>query len=137
MKRSRILSGTALALMLSCGMASCQESLEERAEREAREYTEKFCPTPPQNDVITDSVVFDRQTRTWTQYLTFTGIIDDADGINRHKDEIQTSLLNSIRQNTEMKRYKEDGFNFAYICRSKKNPQTVLLNLKYTPKDYK
>ena len=47
-------------MVMSAPLTSCQESLEERAEREAREYTEKHCPTPPQNDVITDSIVFDR-----------------------------------------------------------------------------
>ena len=74
---------------------------------------------------------------TWTQYLTFTGIIDDEKGIREHNEEIHESLLESIRQNTEMKRYKEAGFSFAYICRSKKDPKTILLTLKYTPKDYR
>lgn len=124
-------------MVMSAPLTSCQESLEERAEREAREYTEKHCPTPPQNDVITDSIVFDRNTRTWTQYLTFTGIIDDEKGLREHNEEIHKSLLESIRQNTEMKRYKEAGFSFAYICRSKKDPKTILLTLKYTPKDYR
>lgn len=124
-------------VLMSSSLTGCQESLEERAEREAKEYTLKHCPTPPQNDVITDSVVFDKKTRTWTQHLTFTGIIDNEEGIREHSDEINKSLLESIRQNTEMKRYKEAGFTFAYICRSKKNPGTILLSLKYSPKDYR
>lgn len=117
-------------------LTACQESIEERAERESRQYTEKFCPTPPQNDVITDSLVFDRATRTQKYYVTFTGVIDDADAISEHADDIRVQLLESIRNNTSMKAYKEASFNFEYICRSLKQPGHVHLHLVYKPKDY-
>ena len=40
-------------------LASCTESLEDKAAREAKEYTEKYCPTPYVNDSRTDSATFD------------------------------------------------------------------------------
>ena len=49
-------------------LASCTESLEDRAVREAREYTEKVRPTPYINDSRTDSAVFDKTSRTYTYY---------------------------------------------------------------------
>ena len=122
------------ALLLS--LSSCYESLEERARREAREFTEKYCPTPPDHSVITDSLVFDPATRTQKYYLTFTGVIDDAEALAKHAPEIKTELLESIRGNTSMKPYKEAGFNFEYVCRSQKNPSQILIHVVYRPKDY-
>ena len=40
-------------------LASCQETLEERAAREAREVTEAKCPMPIGNNMYLDSIVFD------------------------------------------------------------------------------
>ncbi len=42
-------------IMLITLLASCSESIEDRAAREAKEYTEKVCPTPFANDGHTDS----------------------------------------------------------------------------------
>ena len=39
---------------------ACQESMEDRAAREAKEYTKRMCPTPIYNDTRTDSVTFDK-----------------------------------------------------------------------------
>ena len=125
-----------IAACLLASLSSCYESLEERAQREAREYTEKYCPTPPDHSVITDSLVFDPATRTQKYYLTFTGLIDDAEALAEHAPEIKTELLESIRGNTSMKPYKEAGFNFEYVCRSQKNPSQVLIHVVYRPKDY-
>ena len=126
----------ASAVLLALATTACQESIEERAQREAREYTEKYCPTPPQNDVITDSIVFNPQTRTQTSYLRFTGMIDNAETIRSHGDDIKKTLLENIRQNTDLRQYKEAGFKFEYVCRSEKDPKQILLNMKYSPKDY-
>lgn len=122
-------------LLFALSLSSCHESLEKRAEREAREFTEKNCPTPPQNDAITDSLVFDVVTRTHKTYLTFTGQIDNPEAIKEHEEDIRKELLNTIRQNTSMKAYKDAGFNFEYICRSEKEGK-IVLHLKYSEKDY-
>ena len=47
---------------------SCQESLEQRAAREAREMTETKCPMPLGDNMFLDSVVFDIPTLTQSQY---------------------------------------------------------------------
>ena len=35
-----------IVIMLAMTLAACHESIEDRAEREAREFTRRFCPTP-------------------------------------------------------------------------------------------
>ena len=61
-------------------LASCQESLEERAAREAREVTEAKCPMPIGNNMYLDSIVFDIPSITQTQYFRFTGDSDNDVG---------------------------------------------------------
>ncbi len=50
------------SIFLASLVVSCTESLEDKAVREAKEYTEKYCPTPYVNDSRTDSAVFDKNT---------------------------------------------------------------------------
>lgn len=123
--------------MAVAALTACQESVDERAAREAREYTEKYCPTPPQNDVVTDSMTFDTKTRAIVTYLTFSGLIDDAKAISEHSDEIRRGQLEAIRQNTTLTNYKEAGLTFVYVCRSQKKPGTELLRMTFTAKDYR
>lgn len=128
-------SGAALlfgALLFS----SCWESLEDRAERESREYTLKFCPTPPENGVISDSLVFDKKTKTQYYYITFTGDIDNAEAIAMHMDKLKQGLCEQVRSNPRNQAYKDAGFNFAYVCRSQKTGK-VILNFTVTPQLYK
>lgn len=115
---------------------ACHESLEDRAAREAKEYTEKYCPTPVNNFTRTDSVVFDKATRTYHYYCTLMGRVDDAEIINKNKSKINEGLRQSIVESTSIKAYKEAGFHFTYTCRSQKNPQLVLFESTYTKKDY-
>lgn len=134
----RFRSATYLSVCLSfVGMtmfSSCQESLEDRAERESKEYTMKFCPTPPENDVITDSLVFDKKTKTQYYYLTFTGPIDDEEMISKNKSKLREGLLEQTRSNPQTKIYREAGFAWAYVCRSQKTGK-VILDLKFSAKD--
>lgn len=130
------LSGVAMSVLGIMMLASCQESLEERAERESREYTQKFCPTPPENGVISDSLVFDRKTKTQYYYLTFTGAIDEPEKISQNMEQLKEGLRDQVRANSNNQAYKDAGFSFAYVCRSQKTGK-VILNYTVTQKDYK
>ena len=55
---------------------------------------------------------------------------------NKNKSKINDGLLQSITKSTNIKAYKEAGFNFAYTCRSQKNPRLILFEGMYTQKDY-
>ncbi len=108
-------------------LSSCQETMEERAAREAKNYTRKYCPTPFVNYVRTDSVTFDTRTRTYTYHCTFSGVLDDAEAIETHRSKIEDMLRSSVRGSTSMKPYVEAGFHFIYLCRSESNPKEILV----------
>lgn len=127
----------AISVIAAISLTSCYENLEDRAEREAREYTKKYCPTPPQNDVITDSIVFDKKTKTQIHYLRFTGIIDNEEAVKEYSKTLKEGMTETIRNDAKMEKYKEAGFSFRYVCRSAKNPKTLLLDMNLGPKDYK
>lgn len=116
----------ALALGCISVFASCHESLEDRAEREAKEFTQKFCPTPPENGVITDSIVFNKATRTRTYHYTFVNELDNEEALSLKKDEIVHGLLIQIRSNPQNKSYIEAGFAFSYVCRSESKGNVIL-----------
>ena len=112
-------------------LAACQESLEDRAERECKEYTQRMCPTPMYNNTRTDSVTFDKATKTYTYHCSFFNQLDDSAAINRVKEQLYNDLKKGIIEDTHTKAYKEAGFNFHYLCRSAKNPNAVLFEALY------
>lgn len=116
---------------LAVCLVACQESMEERAAREAYNYTRKFCPTPFVNCIRTDSVVFDGRTRTYLYYCTFGDVLDDSEVISANRQKVEDILRSSIRQSTTMKQYVEAGFHFRYICRSEKSPSVVLIQTAF------
>lgn len=109
-------------------LASCTESLENRAVREAREYTEKVCPTPYINDSRTDSAVFDKTSHTYTYYLTLRGKADNAEAIALHKKELHDLQKQSLDNNPGIKNYQEAHFAFRFIYRSASQPEKILLD---------
>ncbi len=112
--------------LLTLLFVSCHESLEERAEREAREYTERNCPTPVVNFSRTDSVRFDRETRNYIYYCSFVDRFDNENVVNESKEQIHKGLYNAISCDVGLKQYVEAGFSFTYIVRSDKQPSKVL-----------
>ncbi len=107
-------------------MTACGESLEQRAAREAKDYTERCCPTPVVNYSRTDSVSFDINTRTYTYYCSFVDVLDDKKWVQEHKKELQEGIHDIVYNNAGLKAYVEKGIKFHYIIRSDKDPKTVL-----------
>ncbi len=113
-------------IILITMLSACHEGLEKRAEREAREYTEKFCPTPIINYTRTDSVKFDTEKKNYIYYCSFHDAFDNENIVRKSKDKISEGLYESISTNTGMKVYIDAGFSFTYIVRSGSNPTKVL-----------
>lgn len=109
-------------------LVSCTESLEDKAVREAKEYTKKVCPTPYVNDGRTDSASFDKSTRTYTYYMSLRGKADNALLINNNKKKLHEIQKESLDNNPGLKKYKEAHFSFRFIYHSAKNPKEVLLD---------
>ena len=105
-------------------MTACQESLEERAAREAREVTESKCPMPVGNNMYLDSVVFVGD----TDNDSVTIALQDAD--------VKGTLVQELKNTPNYKALMSRGANFRYIYRSTKNPETTYLDITIQKEDY-
>ena len=114
--------------------AACQESLEDKCEREAKAYTAKKCPYKMDQNTTLDSLTFDKATHTFQYYYRLTGNAD-AEGV---LDSVQVIKLlrDELKNTTAMKLYKDNGYNFSYTFLSEKEPTKVLYNVVLTKKDY-
>ena len=120
--------------ILGLVLASCQESLEDRCERDAKEFTRKQCPAPMDETTIIDSLTFDRATHTLHYYYRLTGVADEENALN--KEEAINTLKQALKNSTSVKTYKDNKYKFAYTYRSEKNPKKVVLEVVFTDKDY-
>jgi len=120
-------------IVASALFASCHESLEDKAEREAQEFTKKNCPVMVSPGITNDSITFDRNTLTLHYYYSLSGMIDTTAIDSKQAKEV---LLKGVRDATSFKKYKENGFNFAYTYFSTKHKGQVLVETVITPKEY-
>ena len=114
--------------------AACQESLEDRCAREAKAYTAKNCPTKVEENIILDSLTFERETHTLHYYYRMAGIADQEGVLD--SVEARNALKDGLRNTTAMKTYKDNEYNFTYTDFSSKDPKKVLFEATFTKKDY-
>jgi len=119
--------------ILSLMLVSCHESLEQRAEREAKEFTRKNCPMQISEYITNDSMTFDKATRTIHYYYSMKGA---ADTTAIDKKAAEDELVKALKNTTSVRAYKKEKFNFAYTYYSTKNKGQVLIDVKITPKKY-
>ena len=115
-------------------LISCHESIEEKAARETKDFTQKNCPVQVSEGVINDSMTFDRNTRTINYYYSMTGVADTT-AIDKNKAKEQ--IIKGIKDATNIRLYKENNFNFGYTYFSTKHKGRILIHVIVTPKDYK
>jgi hypothetical protein len=115
-------------------LTACQESLEDRCAREAKEFTRKNCPSKIEKNINIDSLTFERETHTLHYYYTFTGNAD-REGVMEEINGLDI-LKENLKNSTAMKVYKENHYNFTYTYHSEKDPKKVLLEVTLTDKDY-
>ena len=109
-------------------MTACQESLEERAAREAREVTESKCPMPVGSNMYLDSVVFDIPTLTQTQYFRFTGNSDNDSTVEKiiNNNDLKGTLVQELKNTPSYKALINKGITFRYIYGSTANPEKTI-----------
>ena len=125
-----------LLLVAAVTLTACHESLEDRCAREAKEYTEKYCPAPGGKNLIIDSMAFDRTTHTLSYYYSLKGDIDNAAIIQKQKNFLHKQMLGVVRNATTMKTYKDAGYSFRYVYHSSKDKGQVLYDQTITKKEY-
>ena len=127
-------------LLIACCaifLSACQESLEQRAAREAREVTESKCPMPVGDNMYLDSIVFSIPTLTQTQYFRFIGDADnDSVVIALEKADIRATLVRELKNTPNYKALMNRGTSFRYIYRSTKAPEKTYLDVIITKDDY-
>ena len=79
------------AISMTLFTACHHDSLEDRAERDARDYTERYCPTPFTDNQRTDSITFTRADKTFHYFYTLRDEADNAEIINQHKATMDIS----------------------------------------------
>lgn len=122
-----------LAAIALLSLGACHESLEDKAAREAEEFTKKECPQQLDGGITVDSMRFEKESRTIHYFYTISGQADTT-AINRK--ETKDVLLKAIKGDTGTRKYKEEGFNFAYTYFSQKHKGLTLIDIVFTPKDY-
>lgn len=120
-------------LIMTVLLTGCQETLEERAARESRDYTEKHCPAPIAYQVTMDSMTFDKASHTFSYYYSLNGTLDDSTYLKQSNP--RDMLLQQVKNSTNLKIYKEAGYSFRYVYNSTKNKVT-LFDVTFKQKDY-
>ena len=123
-----------MIVSFSLFLTACQESLEDRCAREAKEFTRKNCPSKIEKNINIDSLTFERETHTLHYYYTLTGNAD-REGVMEEINGLDI-LKENLKNSTAMKVYKENHYNFTYTYHSEKDPKKVLLEVTLTDKDY-
>lgn len=127
-EKKRIMKKLIILSLACCILAACHESLEDRAARECKEFTEKNCPQRLQNGMIYDSLVFEPQSRTIHHYYTITGAGDNPEVFRKKKGELHKAEKESIESDVSTKTYRDRGFRFKVTVRSQKNQGMILFN---------
>ena len=118
-----------LSLLCVTLLTACQESLEDRCEREAKEYTKKHCPALIAKNVILEEMAFDKSTHTIIYIYTLKGELNNLEVIKA--SEPRKRLLEQIKSSTNLKLYKDAGYNFRYVYYS-----TKLFDATFRKSDY-
>ncbi len=119
-------------------LSACQESIGERLERETQEYTKRNCPQKfdAEGSIILDSLVFHNDGK--NEYVYHYSIQHDLalpEIFGKMRDEMQTSLLNGIRNSAELRHIKDEGMTLIYKYYDT-STHKVVSTFKFTKEDY-
>ncbi len=123
-----------LTVVASLALIACQESLDEKAAKEAKLYTQKNCPAQIAENLTMDSLTFEQATHTLRYYYTISGTGDSVGLLN--PESARSALLAELKNTTSMMAYKKAGYSFGYTYHSRRHPGTVLFETVFKAKDY-
>ncbi len=127
-----------VVLTLACSfMTACNhDSLEDKAEKDAKTFNERYCPTPTKNNQRTDSVTFDRDTRTFNYYFDLSGASDNQEVIDTMRTQLREALVKDLKEDMGTQAYKEAGFSYHYVFYSA-STHKIMFEALLQEKDYK
>ena len=118
-------------------LGSCKrETKDERFKREYEQFTRKECPKEVASCIRMDSICYDIESRTLTEYYTVSDKLDnDTMYTEEVVDDYRKGLLKELKGSIQMKPQKDESINFRYLYRSISTGD-VLFELTFTPEDY-
>ena len=85
------------------------------------------------DNVVIDSMTFERDSRTISYYYSMLGT---ADTTAIDKSSAREQLVRGIIESTSIRKYKENNFSFSYSYFSTKHKGNLLLKVVVKPEDY-
>ncbi len=132
--KTRIMKKTIIMILTGMLFVACQESLEDRCQREAKEFTERACPRHIDTEIVLDSMTFDKESHTIGYCYTLQGSLDNPMRVDKTK--FSEVLLLEVKNSTNIKLYKDAGYSFRYTYYSEKNSGTKLFEATFRETDY-
>jgi len=125
-----------LFAVMAVALTACHESLDDKAVREAKDFTRKSCPMKIGEGIVIDSMTFDKSSKTVRYYYSLSGRMDTTITEDDSKT-VEATMLEEVRNSPTLKIYKEAGYHFRYSFFSTKHPGRLVLDYHFSPKDYK
>ncbi|MBR0433933.1 MAG: hypothetical protein IJK15_09625 [Bacteroidaceae bacterium] len=126
-----------LILLAAFLAASCTESFEDRCRREAKEYSERECPRMVDTYIRMDSMTYVTAPAGFTYCYTVVGELDNDSLLTTEAIEtFRAKLLESVRNDLHLKRYKDKGFVLTYRYNSASTGK-VFIEATFGPDDYR
>lgn len=117
---------------------SCQEKRNDRFEREAKEYTERYCPKQLDQLTTLDSMVYvlDADAGNLIQYYTLNLTDEQRVELMDKLGEIGDQNLRIVRNSVLFAKQKEAGVCFSYIYYDAATGNKIA-EYHFTPQNYK
>lgn len=115
-----------------------RESKDEQFKSVFEQFTQAECPKFMDESTRMDSICYDIETRTLTEYYTVMNSLD-SDSVYANEQLINTfreTMLKGLKGSIQLKRYKDEDITFRYTYRSLATGK-MRLELTFTPEDYK
>ena len=118
-------------------LSSCQEKKADFFERDAREYTEKYCPQPCGDGITTlDSIVYEKEgVGTLKMFYSLTMTDAEHEKMMNVLGELGDANLSILRSSVILAKHKEAGMDFKYIYYDTNHGGKVA-EYHFTKKDY-
>lgn len=125
--------GLSALLALVCG---CKETMDQKLEREAWEFTTKNCPHDIDPYTTLDSATYRAGEMEYTYHFTVKGALDlDSLYSDEVVRELHDSYLTELKNNIEQKDLKDLGVTITRIYRSEQTGKP-LMTLRFTKEEY-
>lgn len=124
--------------VILAAITSCQENFDNRCQREAKEYTQRFCPQKMDKYITLDSTTYDKKSKTYCYWYsitknTYTESIRTQ--MKSQEADFRSKLLLMLINSVQLKSYKDNGINFEYVYKFS-DEQSPFIRILFTRNDY-